>query len=110
MTAAPTIPSYPHFAPGEHRQAIAAINRWLRTNGWTRLGSYGYRYNAPNMVDATVCIGWSDSCELIGVSRRGTNGGWQLTPFHHRVTHPAEAVRCLIAVGVLPVGFEQVTR
>lgn len=110
MSAPAAIPNYPHFAPGEHRQAIAAIVRWLRGNGWTCLGSYGYWFNAPRTADATMCIGWSDSCELIGVNRRGENGEWQLTPFHHEVTHPAEAVRCLIAVGVLPVGFERVAR
>ena len=92
--------AFPDFAPGEHRQLLADVHRWARTNGWNWRECWGW-VNALYASEATLAVDWDTDTRTITVHR--ANGNAIFRPTTYPADTVCQAVDVLVAYGVLPV-------
>ena len=94
--------AFPDFAPGEHRQLLADVHRWARTNGWNWRECWGW-VNALYASEATLAVDWDTDTRTITVHR--ANGNAIFRPTTYPADTVCQAVDVLVAYGVLPAQF-----
>ena len=93
-----TTTGFTNFAPGEHRQLLAAIHRWARTNGWNWHECWGW-VNARYASEATLGVEWEDGTVVI------RSGEVLLRSKTYPVDGVRQAVDLLFALDILPARY-----
>ncbi|MEU1240081.1 hypothetical protein ABZ388_06950 [Micromonospora parva] len=92
-----TTTGFPGFAPGEHRQLLADIHRWARTNDWATTRDIGWW--SPDRLSQ---VDWDERGLSIG-TRDTTDNLWKTR--HWPADSVREAIDLLVALGIAPEGF-----